>query len=580
LKEAGGSFDPMSILLTPARIGAVDIRNRIVLPPMTTRTADAEGFVTEDTLAYYQARVAGGVGLITVEMASPERAGRHRHRELGIYDDRFLPGLVGLVEMIHRGGAKASIQLGHGGGHTRRDICGEAPIAPSAIPHPVFEVTFETIVPEEMTKARIEETKAAFAAAAQRAQGAGFDCVEIHAAHGYLISQFHNTFENRRRDEYGGTLENRARFGLETLRAVKAAVPGMAVIYRISVEDFFPEGMPFAEGKQAALWAAQAGADALHVTAGHYRSLPSAAMMIPPMRLPAATFLDYAAAIKAAVKIPVIAVGRLGEPATAAAAVERGKADFIALGRTLIADPEWVNKLARGEPARRCLACNTCVNEMRGGAKLGCVVNATAAREREFRAAAPVTGERIAVVGAGPAGLTYASLVAAHNAVTVFERAREPGGAFRHAGKAPLFQEVEADERAFTSYIGELVRACEQKGVAFRFGIDVRRHPELLAPFDRIVIATGARYRFGLGPLANFLLGAGLARRPPLRQLFSRPALRDWFYFAARHGCGDDLRRLARPDQTVMTIGDARKAGKSKEAIASAFAAALLEHQP
>src|ERR1051326_5667029 len=200
-------------------------------PAARTRGADAEGFVTDDTLAYYQARVNGGVGLITVEMASPEKAGRHRHHELGIYDDRFLPGLAKLVDMIHRGGVKASIQLGHGGGHTRRDICGEAPIAPSAIPHPVFEVTFETIVPEEMTTARIAQTKAAFVEAAQRAQRAGFDCVEIHAAHGYLISQFHNAFENRRRDEYGGSLQNRARFGLEILRAVKAAVPGMAVIY-------------------------------------------------------------------------------------------------------------------------------------------------------------------------------------------------------------------------------------------------------------------------------------------------------------------------------------------------------------
>src|SRR5215470_14945074 len=371
----------MSVLLTPARIGTVEIPNRIVLPPMTTRSADAEGFVTEDTLAYYEARVAGGVGLLTVEMASPEKAGRHRHRELGIYDDRFLPGLAGLVDVIHRGGAKASIQLGHGGGHTRVDICGETPIAPSAIPHPVFEVTFETIVPEAMTTARIEQTKAAFVAAAQRAQRAGFDCVEIHAAHGYLISQFHNVFENRRSDEYGGSLENRARFGLEILRAVKAAVPGMAVIYRISVEDFFPEGMHFAEGEQVAIWATQAGADALHVTAGHYRSLPSAAMMIPPMRLPEATFLEHAAAIRTQVGIPVIAVGRLGDPTTATEAVASGKADFIALGRTLIADPEWVNKLRRGEPARRCLACNTCVNEMRGGAKLGCVVNAMAARE-------------------------------------------------------------------------------------------------------------------------------------------------------------------------------------------------------
>src|SRR5207245_2332737 len=160
----------MNILLTPARIGEVEIHNRIVLPPMTTRTADAEGFVTD--------------------------------------------------------------------------------------------VTFESSVPAAMTKARIEQTKAAFAEAARRAQRAGFDCVEIHAAHGYLISQFHNVFENRRSDEYGGTLENRARFGLEILRSVKAAVGGMPVVYRISVEDFFPDGMHFAEGKRMAIWAAEPGAGA------------------------------------------------------------------------------------------------------------------------------------------------------------------------------------------------------------------------------------------------------------------------------------------------------------------------------
>src|SRR5215468_4004474 len=252
----------MNILLTPAHIGSVQIRNRIVMPPMTTRTADEEGYVTEDTLAYYLARALGGVGLITVEMASPEKAGRHRRHEVGIYDDRFIPGLTRLVEQIHRAGAKASIQLGHGGGHTRIDICGETPIAPSAIPHPVYETTFETIIPEEMTKARIATTIAAHAAAAVRARKAGFDCVEIHAAHGYLISQFHAPFENRRTDAYGGSLENRARFGLEVLRAVKAAV-AIPVIFRISVDDYFPEGMPEAEGIQVAVWAAQAGADAL-----------------------------------------------------------------------------------------------------------------------------------------------------------------------------------------------------------------------------------------------------------------------------------------------------------------------------
>ena len=566
----------MNILLTPARIGSVQIPNRIVMPPMTTRTADAEGFVTDDTMAYYLARARGGVGLITIEMASPEKAGRHRRHEIGIYDDRFLPGLTRLVDAIHRAGSKASIQLGHGGGHTRRDICGETPIAPSAIPHPVYETTFETIVPEAMSKARIGETIAAHAAAAMRAQKAGFDCIEVHAAHGYLISQFHAPFENRRTDEYGGSLENRARFGLEVLRAVKAAAHGMPVIYRLSVEDFFDGGLVFSEGREIAIWAAEAGADALHITAGHYRSLPSAQIVLPPMTYPDATFVHFAANVKKAVRVPVIAVGRLGDPATATAAVAAGEMDFIALGRTLIADPQWVEKLARGEPIRRCLACNTCINEMRGGARIGCVVNAAAGRETKFANARPPRGERIAVIGAGPAGLTYASLTADGNQVTVFEKDKRPGGAFRYAGKAPLFQEVEASERSFERYIADLVAACTQKGVKFRLATDVAREPGLLSPFDRIVVATGAQYRYGLGLIATQLLDWGAGRWPGAFRLFSIPAFRDWFYYKARQGTGERFTRLAKPGQIAIAIGDAVEAGKSKQAIASAFEAALL----
>jgi 2,4-dienoyl-CoA reductase-like NADH-dependent reductase (Old Yellow Enzyme family) len=567
----------MNILLTPARIGPVEIKNRIVMPPMTTRTADAEGFITDDSVAYYLARVRGGTGLITVEMASPEKCGRHRRHEVGIYDDRFLPGLTRLVNEIHGGGAKASVQLGHGGGHTRVDICGETPIAPSAIPHPVYETTFETIVPQAMTKERIAETTDAYVAAARRAQSAGFDCVEIHAAHGYLISQFHAPFENRREDEYGGSLENRARFGLDVLRAVKAAVPRLGVIYRVSVDDFFEGGLTYGEGRVIAIWAAQAGADALHVTAGHYRSRPTAHRMIPPMTEPDATFLALAADVKRAVHVPVIAVGRLGDPATATQAVASGKADFVALGRTLIADPQWVEKLRRDEPIRRCLACNTCIDEMRGGAGIGCVVNGAAGRETRFADAQPPQGERIAVIGAGPAGLTYASLVADGNSVTLFEKAERAGGAFRYAGKAPMFQEVAAYEASLARYIAGMVAACERKGGVFRYGTDVSRKPGVLTPFDRIVLATGADYRYGLGPLAAGLLNLGAGRWPGLSQLLSNERLRQWFYYRARRGSADRFRRFARPGQTVMAIGDAVQAGKSKQAIASAFEAALPE---
>ena len=559
-------------LFTPSKIGPVEIRNRVVMPPMTTRTADAEGFVTNATIAYYMARVRGGVGLITVEMAAPERAGRHRFREMGIYDDRFVPGLKGLVDEIHSGGAKASIQLGHGGGHTRRDICGETPVAPSAIPHPVFEVTFETIVPEELTIERIKEIVAAFSAAAQRAQQAGFDCVEIHAAHGYLISQFHTPFENRRTDSYGGSLENRARFGLEILRAVKASTPGLAVIYRLSVEDFFPEGMHFEEGKQLAIWAAQAGADALHISAGHYRSVSCAATA--PMIFPDGLFLDFAAQIKREVRVPIIAVGRLGDPAIAAEAVSSGKADFIALGRSLIADPEWPNKVEKGEPVRRCLACNSCINEMRGGAQIGCIVNGAAGHEEQFAKPRLIHGEKIAVIGGGPAGLTYASLVAEQNEVTVFEKTDKPGGAFNYAGKVPLYQEVKTNEQAFKIYITSLVAICESKNVRLRYGQSVSS--DQLASFDRVVIATGAQYRFGVGPIVRRLLDLGVGRWPIFTKMLSDTKFREWFYFKARKSTAKKFESLLQPGQKVIIIGDAVRPGKSKQAIGNAFEAALV----
>jgi 2,4-dienoyl-CoA reductase-like NADH-dependent reductase (Old Yellow Enzyme family) len=567
----------MNILLTPARIGPAEIPNRIVMPPMTTRASDEEGHVTDASIAYYMARARGGVGLITVEMASPEKAGRHRRRELGIYKDEFIPGLTRLVSEIHRGGAKASIQLGHGGGHTRIDICGEQPVAPSAVPHPVYEVTLETIIPEAMTKERIAQTTANYAAAAQRAQKAGFDCVEIHAAHGYLISQFHAPFENRRTDEYGGSLENRARFGLDVLRAVKAAVPSLGVIYRLSVDDFFDGGLTYGEGRVIAIWAAAAGADAVHVTAGHYRSKPTAHRMIPPMTEPDAPFLNFAADVKKAIKVPVIAVGRLGDPALATHAVASGKADFVALGRTLVADPQWVEKLRRGEPIRRCLACNTCIDGMRGGAGISCVVNSAAGRELDYAKPSPPIGERIAVIGAGPAGLTYASLVAEGNLVTVFEKEPMPGGAFRHAGLAPMFQEVGANPASFERYVRDLVAACQKKGVTFHFGADVSQSRNLLAPFHRIVVATGAAYPAGLGSLAMNLLDRGAGHWPVVSRLMTNARVRDWFYYRARHATGDDFIWLARPGQVVTVIGDAAKPGKSKEAIASAFDAALLQ---
>ena len=217
---------------------------------------------------------------------------------------------------------------------------------------------------------------------------------------------------------------------------------------------------------------------------------------------------------------------------------------------------------------------------MRGGARIGCVVNGAAGRETLFADAAIPRGKRIAVIGAGPAGLTYAYLVAEGNDVTVFEKNSEAGGAFRYAAKAPLYQEVEANPQSFTRFVADLVAACQFKGVAFRFATDESAKPELLARFDRLVIATGAEYRFGLKTFINWMLDTGIARVPSLARLFASPALREWLYYRARRGTAARFRPLARPGQEIVVIGDAARAGKSKQAIASAFDAALRGGAP
>jgi hypothetical protein len=214
---------------------------------------------------------------------------------------------------------------------------------------------------------------------------------------------------------------------------------------------------------------------------------------------------------------------------------------------------------------------------MRGGGGISCVVNSAAGRELDFANPSPPKGERIAVIGAGPAGLTYASLVADDNDVTVFDKARRAGGSFRFAGLAPMFQEVEANPASLERYIRDMEAACRKKGVRFRFSIDVIGNPDLVAPFDRIVVATGASYPYGAGPWAMALLDLGAGTWPGVADVMRDPRVRDWFYYRLREPTADRFRGLVNPDQILTVIGDAAKPGKSKEAIASAFEAALLD---
>ena len=568
--------NPLPTLLQPARLGPIQLRNRVIMAPMTTRHADAEGFVTPETIAYFQARARGGVGLVTVEMAAPEKVGKHRNNELGLYDDRFLPGLTELVSAIHEEGARASIQIGHGGGHTRLDICGEEPIAPSALPHSVHEGYTEIIVPQAMTEERIRRTQASFVEAALRARKAGFDAVEIHAAHGYLISQFMAPGENIRQDNYGGSLENRARFAIEIMAMTKAAVPDMAVTFRMNGDDFFPGGIGIEDAADIAVWAAQQGADAIHVTGGHYRSLPTAAIMIPPMATDPMPFLAFARAIKQRVNVPVITVGRYGDPNDAIAVIDNGFADFVALGRPLLADADWVNKASRKEQVRLCLTCNSCVDGMRDGKKLHCLVNPVTGRERDFAQRQPArSGQSIAVIGAGPAGLNYALLAAQTNDVTLFEKNEHVGGGFLWAGLASKFQAVEARPKPLLDHIEGLKTAVLAAGVTIKTGCDPLAKPACLLPFDHVVIATGARYRLGFGWIIEYVLKAGWLKQGWLKTLAGSEWIRQAFYYDWREGRGADHDARLSAHPSVEVLGDARQAGKSEQAILAAYDAAL-----
>ena len=267
-----------SLLWEPFRLGKMELRNRIVMPPMVTRYADEQGYITERMKNYYEARAKGGAGLIIVEAHFVHQLGRVYPNQANISDDRCIPGLSALVQLIHKHGAKAAIQLHHCGRMTKLDLNGMQPVAPSALATP------EGRVPKELTVEGIAEIVAHFAAAALRAKKAGFDSVELHGAHGYIIDQFLSRSTNRRKDEYGGNLEKRARFLVEIIKAIKeAAGKSYPVWPRINGKEYGVEqGTTLEEAQQIARMAEEAGADAIHVSAGG----PTA-----PTHLTSATFV-------------------------------------------------------------------------------------------------------------------------------------------------------------------------------------------------------------------------------------------------------------------------------------------------
>jgi len=380
-------------LFEPIRIGNVTIRNRIAMAPMVTQYCD-RGHVSEQQLAYYAARARGGVGLIVTEhvLASRWAEDNCPLNVMGLYDPHHMLGLAELVETIHAFGAKTFIQLNLGVGIQGSSLrAGVQPVGPSAVgyraaadmvPRNCLEPFTPFMVgelPREMTVEEIEREQASFARAAMMARAAGFDGLEIHAAHGFLLSEFLSPRFNVRTDGYGGTLDNRMRFLLELVRMVRGAVGDeMALGVRLSADEHTPGGTSYQDTCAIVQRLGREGVDYLHVGDGCFESLK---YTIPDE---AGTMVEEAAGFKKLGVMPVV-TPTIHDPETAENAVRDGVTDMISLGRQLIADPDWANKVRAGNVAdiRKCDRCNRgCFARVFAGLRVKCIRNPESGLER------------------------------------------------------------------------------------------------------------------------------------------------------------------------------------------------------
>jgi 2,4-dienoyl-CoA reductase-like NADH-dependent reductase (Old Yellow Enzyme family)/thioredoxin reductase len=505
-------IDMFEYLSKPAQIGTLHLSNRMVQPGMGTNLAAADGTVSDIIADYYTARGKSGVGLIITEVCCPEPRGRVIPGELEISSYAFLPGLSRLPNAAHAGGAKIALQLAHGGCFASASVTGEQPISPSG----VGTALLPEDEPKAMTLEEIEELVEAYGLAAQRARMAGFDAVEIHGAHGYMPLQFLSGYTNRRTDEYGGSFENRARFPLEVVEAVKRlAGPDFPVIYRLSAEEDVPDGVTLDEAVAFAKLAQEVGVDAIHVSAGTWDSRMQAfgqvmqgeaspegkrlsegvsiGMWVPPLYVPRGNLVPLAAAVKAAVDVPVIAVCGLS-PELGEDVLAQGKADLVSLGRQIIADPQYPNKVLAGKPEeiRRCVRCNECLGSVMSYRGIDCAVNAEVGKEHEaFGSLQPAALSRqVMVIGGGPAGMEAARVAALRgHDVTLYEKRGELGGMMRYAA----IPEFKKDYRDFLAW---QVSELERQGVTVELDTEVTAEQiEAEAP-DVVIVATGARMAY------------------------------------------------------------------------------------
>lgn len=473
----------LETMLQPIDLGSLTLPNRIVMTTLKLGYCTDAGEVNDRHLAFYRRRARAGVGLISSEPLYVQANGRELATQLGVDSDSLIPGLRRLTEMVHAVGGLVMAHLNHAGRAANPALVpSQSLVSASDVLCPANQVK-----PRSLTRSEVTEVIGAFASAGRRIREAGFDAVEIPFSHGYLIHQFLSPLTNHRRDEYGGTAENRMRFGREVIAAVRDEVgPDFPIMVRLNAVDHVKGGLGLQDAVAIACHAADVTADAVSVTSG--TMCESVPFCLYPSGTPKAHLLPMAAAIREAVDVPVVVAGRIRTPSVARKALSDGQADLIGLGRPLLADPDWVRKAEAGdeEAILPCAACHQgCLAQLRKGEGTGCVFNPLTGRE----ALGPITPAKrprhVVVAGGGPAGL-QAAITAARRGhrVTLCEKNDHLGGQFRLAAMAP-------HKEGFLDVVRHHELMARRAGVEIRLNTEVT--PTMLDAMepDVVIAATG-----------------------------------------------------------------------------------------
>lgn len=473
----------MARIFEPIRIGKMEVKNRIVAAPTVVCYADEDGYVTQRLIDLYEERAKGGAGLVVVEASFIRQDGRMFARQVGVHTHYHTIGLSELADAIHQAGAKAALQVMHGGRQANSRFSGCQPIAPSDKAYSPWMGD----KPRVMTTEECTQLADDFATACLRVKEAGFDAVMFHATHGFVIQQFMSPYTNDRKDKYG----DRMAFPTEVIQKTRAAVgPDFPIIFRISGDEFLGDQGITLEMNQKEIVPAllKAGVDCLDISVA---TLESFHWIIQPIYFPRGCIVHLAEGIKEVSNVPVVAVGRINDPRLAEKIVEDGRADMVALCRALLADPAFPRKMQEGREReiRKCIACNYCTDRTFGQRTVKCAVNPDFGNERAYRIQPALKPKKVLVVGGGVGGMEAARVAALRgHQVTLWEREKHLGGLTNRAAALPRL------------YVKELANVIEWLPDQLkRLLVQVETGKEATAQAveafqaDAVVLATGSR---------------------------------------------------------------------------------------